>query len=78
MIDASKPMIPQLDVEKEYEELGKLYKECTAFLLKWKADRPFLSVASADAMVTVFELHAQIVARRSYILGTLKQEKLPF
>jgi hypothetical protein len=55
-----------------------LWKECEAFLTRWKAYDFTTEDKPADAIVAILELQARIVARRGYILGLLHQEELPF
>jgi hypothetical protein len=77
-MDASKPLLPKMSIENENFQLDRLWKECEAFLTRWKAYDFTTEDKPADAIVAILELQARIVARRGYILGLLHQEELPF
>lgn len=77
-MDASKPMIPKVDAQTEYYQLEGLQKEMVAFLNKWDAYEVYADVAPTDAIIAIFRAQQQIVARRSYILGLLDRENIPF
>ncbi len=74
----SKQMIPNVDMETEYSELGGLLSECEAFLDRWSAYEVHGNDTPTDAIVAIFSAQQQIVKRRAYILSKLTQTELPF
>lgn len=77
-MNASKPLLPNMNVQTEYEELEGLRRECEIFLNRWGAYEVYGSDTPTDAIVAVFRAQQEIVARRSYILGLLHQKDIPF
>lgn len=75
---ASKRIVKYTDVEEEIEALGLLWKDCEAFLVKWRAYEFTLEDSPSDAFVAIFNLQQQINVRREYLFAKYVQETLPF
>jgi len=78
MFDPSKPMLPDLTLYKELDQLNDLYRDAEAFLNHWSAYNPNQSDKSADAVVALLGLQKDVADRRTYILNKINQKQLPF
>jgi len=72
------PLIPDVPIAREYELLNNLLQECEQFLRAWKAYDYGTDETRPDAVIAIFELQVEVIARRAYILALLDQRDLPF
>ncbi len=77
-MNAKKSMKETLSIEGEDMWLADLWRQCERFLQEHHAYGYTHEDGPTDAFVAIFTLQAEIVARRSYILGLYQQEELPF
>ena len=72
------PLLAAKSIEEEVTLLGLLWKECEAYLVKWKAYGFTVEESPADAFVAIFTLQKDIDARREYLFAKYVQQELPF